>query len=77
VAPLGRGAVARASITRPSPRTAYVDTLTRVARARGIALQIGTTNGGNDGSAFVPYGAVDVPLGWPLRYSHSPSKWWT
>ncbi len=72
VARLGAGAVARAldnsSITPP----ADVDTLAQLARARGVALQIGTTNGGNDGSTFVPYGVVDVPMGWPLRYSHSP-----
>src|SRR5712691_9857017 len=64
VAPIGRGAVARAldnsSITPP----AYVDSLVQVARARGIALQVGTTNGGNDGSVFTPYGVVDVPIGW-------------
>ena len=74
VAPLGRGAVARAldnsSITPP----AYVDSLAAIARARGIALQIGTTNGGNDGSTFMPFGVVDVPMGWPLRYSHSPAE---
>src|SRR5712691_4951640 len=74
VAPIGRGAVARAldnsSITPP----AYVDSLVQVARARGIALQVGTTNGGNDGSVFTPYGVVDVPIGWPLRYSHSPAE---
>jgi len=74
VVPLGRGAVARAldnsSITPP----AYVDSLAAIARARGIALQIGTTNGGNDGSTFTPFGVVDVPMGWPLRYSHSPAE---
>ncbi len=74
VAPIGRGAVARAldnsSITPP----AYVDSLVQVARARGVALQIGTTNGGNDGSEFTPYGVVDVAIGWPLRYSHSPAE---
>ena len=72
VAPIGRGAVARAldnsSVTPP----AVLDTLVRIARARAIPLQVGTTNGGNDGSTFVPYGVVDVPLAWPLRYSHSP-----
>src|SRR5213595_4360242 len=60
VAPIGAGAVARAldnsSVTPP----AYVDSLLRVARARGVALQVGTTNGGNDGSMFTPYGVVDV-----------------
>ena len=74
VAKLGAGAVARAldnsSITPP----AYVDSLAQLARARGIALQIGTTNGGNDGSMFTPFGVVDVPMGWPLRYSHSPAE---
>src|SRR6266404_4091389 len=68
VAPIGAGAVDNSSITPP----AYVDSLVALARARGVALQIGTTNGGNDGSTFLPYGVVDVPLGWPLRYSHSP-----
>ena len=74
VARIGQGAVARAldnsSITPP----AYVDSLADLARRRGIALQIGTTNGGNDGSTFVPFGVVDVPMGWPLRYSHSPAE---
>ena len=74
LAPLGAGAVARAldnsSITPP----AYVDSLTQLARARGVALQIGTTNGGNDGSVFTSYGVVDVAMGWPLRYSHSPAE---
>ena len=74
VAPIGAGAVARAldnsSITPP----AYVDSLAALARARGIALQIGTTNGGNDGSTFLEFGVVDVAMGWPLRYSHSPAE---
>ncbi len=72
VAPIGGGVVARAldnsSVTPPG----YVDSLVQVARVRGVALQVGTTNGGNDGSVFTPYGVVDVAMGWPLRYSHSP-----
>jgi putative aminopeptidase FrvX len=72
VAPLGQGAVARAldnsSVTNP----AHVDTLMRLAGRNRIPLQVGTTNGGNDGSAFAAYGVPDVPIGWPLRYSHSP-----
>jgi len=74
VAKLGHGAVARAidnsSVTPP----AYVDSLARVAASRGIALQVGTTNGGNDGSTFVPFGVPDVAMGWPLRYAHSPAE---
>lgn len=72
--PIGRGAVARAvdnsSVTPP----ALLDTLVQVARTRGIPLQVGTTNGGNDGSVFTRYGVPDVPIGWPLRYSHSPAE---
>lgn len=74
VAPVGKGAVARAldnsSVTPP----ALVDSLVALAKRRGIALQVGTTNGGNDGSVFAPYGVPDVPIGWPLRYSHAPAE---
>jgi len=74
LAPLGNGAVARAldnsSVTPP----ALVDSLAALARVRRIPFQVGTTNGGNDGSMFVPYGVPDVPMGWPLRYSHSPAE---
>jgi len=72
VTPIGRGPVARgvdnSSVTPP----AMLDTLVQLARRRGIPLQVGTTNGGNDGSVFAAYGVVDIPIGWPLRYSHSP-----
>ena len=30
--------------------------------------------GVNEGSAFLRYGSVDVALGWPLPYSHSPGE---
>jgi putative aminopeptidase len=74
VAPIGAGAVLRAldnsSVTPPEE----IDRVARIARAAGIPLQIGTTNGGNDGSAFTRQGAVDVPISWPLRYSHSPAE---
>jgi putative aminopeptidase FrvX len=74
VAPLGEGAVARAldnsSVTPP----AYVDSLVRLAQRHRIPLQVGTTNGGNDGSVFGAYGVPDVPIGWPLRYAHSPAE---
>jgi putative aminopeptidase len=74
LARLGHGAVARAldnsSVTPP----AQVDSLAALARRQGVKLQIGTTNGGNDGSVFAAYGVPDVPIGWPLRYSHSPAE---
>ena len=46
----------------------------QLARANHVPVQYGVTAGGNDGSAFVPYGAVDIALGWPLRSSHSPAE---
>ena len=45
-----------------------------MARAGAIPAQYGVTGGGNDGAAFLLYGATDVALGWPLRYSHSPGE---
>jgi len=74
LAPLGRGAVARAADNSAITPPAYVDSLVALAQARHIAFQVGTTNGGNDGSTFTPYGVVDVAMGWPLRYSHSPAE---
>ncbi|HVB30648.1 MAG TPA: M20/M25/M40 family metallo-hydrolase [Gemmatimonadaceae bacterium] len=72
--PIGMGPVARmmdnSSVTPPDEMAR----LFRIAAAHGIPLQNGTTNGGNDGSAFTRYGVVDVPIGWPLRDSHSPAE---
>ncbi len=72
--PIGDGAVARmldnSSVTPP----AEMARLLRIAAAGHIAVQYGTTNGGNDGSEFTRYGAIDIPIGWPLRYSHSPAE---
>ena len=72
--PLGSGAVARAldnsSVTPP----ALVDSLVRLAARRKVPLQVGSTNGGNDGSVFGSWGVPDVPLAWPLRYAHSPAE---
>jgi len=72
VAPLGEGPVARALDNSAVTPPALLDSLVALAEARGIPLQVGTTNGGNDGSAFAEFGVPDLPIGWPLRYSHSP-----
>ena len=73
-APLGGGAVARALDNSSSTPPSEIARVVAAARAAGVPLQVGTTNGGNDGSEFVPHGVVDVPLSWPLRYSHSPAE---
>ena len=73
-APLGLGAVARAVDNSAVTPPALLDSLVALARERRIPLQVGTTNGGNDGSVFTRFGVPDVPIGWPLRYSHSPAE---
>jgi len=71
-APIGEGVVARALDNSSVTPADDVDRITRMARLNRIPLQVGTTNGGNDGSQLVRYGAIDDPVGWPSRYSHSP-----
>ena len=70
--PLGAGAVVRAVDNSSAAPAAVVDEVTAVAERARIPVQVGTTNGGNDGAEFARAGAVDVPLSWPGRYSHSP-----
>ena len=68
---LGQGAVVRAIDRSNIAPYRHVMRLVELAKGRGIPLQYGMTGGGNDGSAFVPGGAVDIPIAWPLRNSHS------
>jgi len=73
-AKLGEGPVSRALDNSSVTPADDVDRLTRLARTARIPLQVGTTNGGNDGSELARYGAIDVAIGWPSRYSHSPAE---
>ena len=74
LARLGAGAVIRAIDNSSVSVPAQVDSLVTLARARRVPLQLGTTSGGNDGSAFAQWGVPDLPIAWPLRYSHSPAE---
>jgi len=71
-APLGEGAVIRGLDNSAVATPSEIDRIVSLARLNRIPLQVGATNGGTDGSEFVPYGAVHVSLSWPGRYSHSP-----
>ncbi len=73
-APLGKGFVVRAVDNSNITSRELVDRVVALARSSGIAVQYGVTGGGNDGAAFLRYGSIAVPLGWPLRYSHSPGE---
>jgi putative aminopeptidase len=73
-AEIGKGFAIRAvDSSNIAPRD-LVAKLEKLARANQIPYQLGVTGGGNDGATFVPYGSVDIALGWPLRYSHSPAE---
>lgn len=71
---LGDGFVVRAIDNSNIVPGAFVERVLKLGRANRIPAQYGVTGGGNDGSAFARYGSVDVALGWPLRYSHSPAE---
>ncbi|HEY4951513.1 MAG TPA: M20/M25/M40 family metallo-hydrolase [Candidatus Acidoferrales bacterium] len=73
-AEIGKGFVIRAVDNSNIVPPNLVERLIKLARANQIPVQYGATGGGNDGSAFVRYGSVDIALGWPLRYSHSPAE---
>ncbi|MGB2891102.1 MAG: M20/M25/M40 family metallo-hydrolase [Candidatus Acidiferrales bacterium] len=73
-APIGKGFVIRAVDSSNIVPRDLVEKLIGLARRNQIPVQYGVTGGGNDGSAFVRYGSVDIALGWPLRYSHSPGE---
>jgi len=69
--PVGKGAVVRAiDSSNVTPKTEIRKVLA-IAKKRGIPVQVGNSRGGNDGSVFLPGGAVDIPLSWPGSYAHS------
>jgi putative aminopeptidase FrvX len=73
-AALGKGFVVRAVDNSNVVPLEYVDRVVKLAKENNIPVQYGVTGGGNDGAVFTRYGSVDVALGWPLRYSHSPGE---
>jgi putative aminopeptidase FrvX len=73
-AELGKGFVVRAVDNSNIVPLPYVDRVVSLAREANIPAQYGVTGGGNDGAVFTRFGSVDVALGWPLRYSHSPGE---
>jgi len=73
-AQLGKGFVVRAVDSSNIVPRDLVERVVQLARANRIPVQYGVTAGANDGAAFVPYGSIDVALGCPMRYSHSPAE---
>lgn len=73
-AKLGEGFVIRAVDNSNIVPLEYVDRVVSLAKENFIPVQYGVTGGGNDGAVFLRYGSVDIALGWPLRYAHSPGE---
>jgi len=73
-AEVGKGFVVRAVDNSNIVPLGYVERVVKLARENKIAVQYGVTGGGNDGAVYTRFGTVDVALGWPLRYSHSPAE---
>jgi putative aminopeptidase FrvX len=72
--PLGNGAVLRGVDNASQVPRAERERILRIARTRGIPLQVGTTFGSTDGSAIQPWGPANIGLSWPGRYSHGPAE---
>lgn len=73
-APLGRGVVLRGLDDGAITPRAERDRVLGIARANGIPVQLGTTHGSTDGSAIAAWGAPNLGLSWPGRYSHAPGE---
>jgi len=48
--------------------------LEEIARANKIPLQYGTGGGSTDGAAMQDFGSLMMPIGLPMRYTHSPTE---
>lgn len=71
---VGQGFVIRAVDNSNIIPLKDVQHLRDLTATQKIPTQYGVTGGGNDGSAFVQFGTIDIAMGWPLRYSHSPAE---
>ncbi len=71
---LGAGPALRmldhAAVTSPKLRKL----LEEVAKAGKVPLQYGTGGGATDGAVMQDFGALMMPLGIPMRYTHSPTE---
>jgi putative aminopeptidase FrvX len=74
LAPLGKGPVLRGLDNSTVVSRAERERVTGAAHAAGIPLQVGTTQGSTDGSAIGAFGAPNIGLSWPGRYSHTPGE---
>ena len=71
-APLGGGPVLRAMDESGMTPRAELARVEKLASRHGVPVQVGVTAGGNDGSVFRSTRTANIPIGFPLRYAHTP-----
>lgn len=69
---LGGGPVIRFIDNRAIATPGLVAFVRSVAEERGMTIQMGISGGSTDGAMAQTGGAAMVPLGFPIRYTHSP-----
>jgi putative aminopeptidase FrvX len=74
LAPLGKGPVLRGLDNSTVVSRAERERVIKAAKAASVTLQLGTTQGSTDGSAIGLFGAPNIGLSWPGRYSHTPGE---
>jgi len=71
---LGKGPVLRLVDVRMIASPKFKNIIDKVAKAAKIPIQYGVTGGSTDGAAMQTSGALTMPIGIPMRYTHSATE---
>jgi putative aminopeptidase FrvX len=71
---LGKGPVLRMIDNRAIASYDLKAVVEEVAKKSKIPVQLGVTGGSTDGAALQETGSTTLPLGVPMRYTHSPTE---
>lgn len=71
---LGKGPVLRMIDNRAIASAELRDAVVTIAARKKIPIQLGVTGGTTDGASLQECGCRMLPLGIPLRYTHSPTE---
>ena len=71
---LGKGPVLRLVDVRMIASPKFKKLIDKVAKASKIPIQYGVTGGSTDGAVMQTSGALTMPIGIPMRYTHSATE---
>ncbi len=71
---LGKGPVLRMVDVRMIASPKFKDRITAIAKKEKIPIQYGITGGSTDGAIIQTSGAITMPIGIPMRYTHSSTE---